>query len=241
MKEEIQRLKDLQDVDLKIGKIEGQMAAGNEKLSSRNESIEKQKAEIAEYEAKLADGEARRRELEAEVEETQLMIKDRQTKLMKVQTNREYQSILKEIDDAKSANRQRDDELVRLLEQAEYLRKKKDDQLAICAEEETQYNEDAAQLAKESAELEAKMDKLQKTRVTKVKKVKAPLLRKYEQIREKRGGVAMVGVNRGVCRGCFMNVPPQLYNELLREDKLHACPTCNRLLYNLPDNDSDNK
>ena len=32
----------------------------------------------------------------------------------------------------------------------------------------------------------------------------------------------MVGVTRGVCYGCYMNVPPQLYNELLREDKLLA-------------------
>ncbi|MDF1578377.1 MAG: C4-type zinc ribbon domain-containing protein [Desulfurivibrionaceae bacterium] len=235
MKEEIQRLKDLQEVDLKIGEIERAMAAGKDKLESRKESIGKQKAEIAEFQARLAEGEARRRELEAEVEDVQLMIKDRQNKLMKVQTNREYQSILKEIDDAKSANRQRDDELVRLLEQSEYLQKKIDDQAALCAEEEAHYNDDSAQLEKAAADLEVRMAKLQKTRVAKVKKVKAALLRKYEQIREKRGGVAMVGVNRGVCHGCFMNVPPQLYNELLREDRLHACPTCNRLLYNLPD------
>jgi len=239
LKEEIQRLKDLQEVDLEIGKIEKEMAAGNEMLSSRKDSIEKHKTDIAEYEAKLEEGETRRRELEAEVEDAQLMIKDRQNKLMKVQTNREYQSILKEIDDAKNDNRQRDDELVRLLEQAEYLQKKKDNQVALCEEEETQYNEDSAKLEKEAAALKTKMAKLLKTRATKEKKVKAALLRKYEQIREKRDGVAMVGVNRGVCHGCFMNVPPQLYNELLREDKLHACPTCNRLLYNLPDSEEE--
>ncbi len=237
MKEEIKRLKALQEVDLKISKIEKEIAAGSEELSSRKESIEKHKADIAENAVKLEGGEVRRRELEAEVEDAQLMIKDRQNKLMKVQTNREYQSILKEIDDAKSGNRQRDDELVRLLEQAEYLEKKKDEQVALCEEEETQYNEDSARLEKESAELDIKMAKFQKTRATKVKKVKAALLRKYEQIRAKRDGLAMVGVNRGVCHGCFMNVPPQLYNELLKEEQLHACPACNRLLYNLPDSE----
>ena len=237
MKEEIKRLKALQEVDLQIGKIERELAAGNDGLNSQKESIEKHQADIAENTAKLEEGEVRRRELEAEVEDAQLMIKDRQNKLMKVQTNREYQSILKEIDDAKSANRQRDDELVRLLEQAEYLQKKNDEQVALCEEEEAQYNEDSAQLEKESVELNDKMAKFQKTRATKVKKVKAALLRKYEQIRAKRDGLAMVGVNRGVCHGCFMNVPPQLYNELLKEEKLHVCPACNRLLYNLPDSE----
>lgn len=237
MKDEINKLKNLQEVDLQISKIEKELAVGSEELSFRKKSIDKHQTDIAANSARLEDGEARRRELEAEVEDGQLMIKDRQNKLMKVQTNREYQSILKEIDDAKTGNRQRDDEIVRLLEQAESLQKKINDQVALCEEEETQYNEDAGQREKAAVELNAQMAKLQKTRDSKIKKVKVALLRKYEQIREKRDGVAMVGVNRGVCHGCFMNVPPQLYNELLREDKLHACPTCNRLLYNLPDSE----
>ncbi len=237
MKEEIKRLKALQEVDLEIGKIERELAAGSDELAVRLKSIEKHKAGIAENTLKLEVVVARQRELEAEVEDAQLMIKDRQNKLMKVQTNREYQSILKEIDDAKSANRQRDDELVRLLEQAEFLEKKKADQIALCEEEEAEYKEDSAQLEKKSAELDAQMAKFQKSRTTKVKKVKASLLRKYDQIRAKRDGLAMVGVNRGVCHGCYMNVPPQLYNELLKEEELHACPACNRLLYNLPDSE----
>ena len=166
-----------------------------------------------------------------------MMIKERQAKLMKVQTNREYQSILKEIEDAKNANRQRDDEMVRLLEQAENLEKKKEEQIALCEEEEAEYKKDSERIGLEAKEQQAKMEKLTKTRTTRVKKVKAALLRNYERIRENRGGVAMVGVNKGVCLGCYMNVPPQLYNELLREDQLHACPTCNRLLYNAPEAD----
>jgi predicted nucleic acid-binding Zn-ribbon protein len=237
LKEEIKRLKALQEVDLQIGKIENEIATGNEELNNRKESIDKQKADIAENTAKLEAGEVRRRELEAEVEDSVLMIKERQNKLMKVQTDREYQSMLKEIDDAKSGNRQRDDELVILLEQDEFLQKKIAEQVVLCEEEETQYNEDFAEREKEAVTLDGKMAKFQKSRASKVKKVKVALLRKYEQIRAKRNGLAMVGVNKGVCHGCFMNVPPQLYNELLREEKLHSCPACNRLLYNLQDAD----
>jgi len=233
LKDEIQGLKNLQEVDLEISKIEKELAVGNAELDDQKSQIETRKKEIASYTEKLEAGQARRRELESEVEEAQMMIKDRQNKLMKVQTNREYQSILKEIEDAKNANRQRDDELVRLLEQAEYLQKKNDEQSAVCAEEEASLAGDAAAKEAAAAKLNTKKDKLAKTRNTKVKKVKADLLRKYEQIREKRDGIAMVGVNNGVCHGCYMNVPPQLYNELLREDKLHSCPTCNRLLYHL--------
>lgn len=235
MKEEIQRLKALQEVDLEIGKVEKKIARGTEELTNRRNSIEKLKTSIAATTDKIEASAARCRELEAEVEDTVQMIKDRQTKLMKVQTNREYQSILKEIDDAKGVNRQREEELIRLQEQAEYLQIKNNEQTALCGEEEAQYQEDANQREKEAVELADKLEKLQKSRETKVKKVKVSLLRKYDMIRAKRNGLAMVGVNRGVCHGCFMNVPPQLYNELLREEELHSCPACNRLLYNMAD------
>jgi predicted nucleic acid-binding Zn-ribbon protein len=177
----------------------------------------------------------RRLQLEGEIQEAQALVKDRQNKMMKVQTNREYQSLLKEIEDAKNGNRQREEELVRLMEQDEYLQKKNDEQSASCAEEEATLAADTSRREAETAKLTAKRQKLAKERDTRAKKVRADLLRKYEQIREKRGGLAMVGVARGVCFGCYMNVPPQLYNELLREDKLHICPTCNRLLYHSPE------
>ena len=66
MKDEIKRLKALQEVDLEIGKVERELAVGSEELSNLQESIEKHKADIAENTAKLEDVGVRQRELEAE-------------------------------------------------------------------------------------------------------------------------------------------------------------------------------
>jgi len=235
LKEQINHLKDLQEVDLEINQIDEEITTGDAELQTQRSSIETCQAAIAESQQKLEEGAARRLQLEGEIQEAQVMVKDRQNKMMKVQTNREYQSLLKEIEDAKNGNRQREEELVRLLEQDEYLQKKNDEQSARCAEEEATLAADTSRREAETAKLTTKRQKLSKERDTRAKKVRADLLRKYEQIREKRGGLAMVGVSRGVCFGCYMNVPPQLYNELLREDKLHICPTCNRLLYHSPE------
>jgi hypothetical protein len=235
LKEQIIHLKDLQEVDLAINQIDGELTTGDAELQEQRGMIEKRQAAIAEFQLKLEEGSARRHQLEEEIQEAQAMVKDRQNKMMKVQTNREYQSILKEIEDAKNGNRQREEELVKLLEQDEFLQKKKDEQAALCAEEEAAMAENASRRETVAAKLTAKRQKLVKDRESRAKKVRADLLRKYEQIREKRDGLGMVGVTRGVCYGCYMNVPPQLYNELLREDKLHICPTCNRLLYHAPE------
>lgn len=235
MKEQINHLKDLQEVDLEINQIDEEITTGDAELQGQRSKIAACQTAIAESRQKLEDGTARRQQLEDEIQEAQALVKDRQNKMMKVQTNREYQSLLKEIEDAKNGNRQREEELVRLMEQDEFLQKKTDEQSALCAVEEEALAANISRRETEAAKLSSKRQKLAKDRDARAKKVRADLLRKYEQIREKRGGLAMVGVARGVCFGCYMNVPPQLYNELLREDKLHICPTCNRLLFYSPE------
>jgi predicted nucleic acid-binding Zn-ribbon protein len=35
-----------------------------------------------------------------------------------------------------------------------------------------------------------------------------------------------------------MNIPPQRYNQLLKGDQLFDCPTCQRIIYHRPEDNS---
>lgn len=60
-------------------------------------------------------------------------------------------------------------------------------------------------------------------------KVRADILRIYTLVYTKRGnGVA--DVSGGVCRGCHISLPPQLYNQILRAERVYQCPNCQRIL-----------
>jgi hypothetical protein len=59
----------------------------------------------------------------------------------------------------------------------------------------------------------------------------AGLLKRYEQIRSRMRGKAVVEVRKGICQGCQVSLPPQLYNELFKGDVLHVCPSCQRILF----------
>ena len=202
MKANISHLRELQAIDLKISTLDKEIAAGSAEIDNRRASLDGHKDTLAQLNAKIAANEQRRRELEAELEAEGDKIKDRQAKLMNVQTNREYQSILKETEDGKKSNTQREEAVVHLMEQIEAL---------------------TAQIEEEN--------KIMKTRESKASAVSASLLKKYTAIRDKRNGLAIVPVTGGVCRGCFMNIPPQLYNDLMKEDKLISCPTCHRIMF----------
>ena len=61
--------------------------------------------------------------------------------------------------------------------------------------------------------------------------IDASLMSRYELIFSRRGGSAVVEVAAGICQGCYMNIPPQLWNEIIRSEKLNLCPSCQRILH----------
>lgn len=235
MKEAIKNLMDLQAIDLDVQKIDEKMADGHGELLTRKKQIEQGQASIIDYKEQFELGEKRRRELEATIADEAERIKDRQTKLMSIQTNREYQSILKEVEDTKQANQQREEELTLLIEQSDLIQKKIEEISKRCAEQEAQLAEDSKRVAQEAAKLESEKQKITKTREAQAKKVDPRYLTRYEMLRTKRNGLAVTGVTRGVCRGCNMNIPPQMFNQLLKEQELLTCPTCNRMMYHQPE------
>ncbi len=235
MKAVIDNLIGLQTIDLQVSKLDEEIAEGAAKLEGRRESIEERMAAIAALNEKVELLEKRRRDLEAESEDELVRVKDRQTKLMNVQTNREYQSLLKEIEDGKKANSERDDELVRLLERVEALREKIVEESNLCKEEESILVQEESEVVKQAGKLAAQKEKIVKMRGDKSGDIVENLLKKYNLLREKRNGLAIVGVCNAVCQGCYMNIPPQMFNELLKGEQLLSCPTCNRMMYYKPE------
>jgi len=226
---------ELQAIDLDVQKLDEKMADGHGELLATKKAIAQGYVLIDEYKEQFAIGEKRRRELEATMADEAERVKDRQTKLMSIQTNREYQSILKEIEDTKAANGQREEELTLLMEQSELIEKKIEEIGKRCAQQELQLESDSQRVAQEVAKLEAEKHKITKARDAQAKKVDHRYLTRYEKLRINRNGLAVTGVTNGVCRGCNMNIPPQMFNLLLREQELLTCPTCNRMMYHQPE------
>lgn len=231
MKDDIAQLRELQEIDLQIIQLDAEIASGNTTLVKRKGAIEKYQEDIAALQQKIDENSKRRRDLEAELEDELSRIKDRQSKLMNVQTNREYQSLLKETEDSKKANKRREEELVALMEQDEALKAKIEEKKNLCTGEETLFTEEREKVEDQAAKLSSKKEKIIKSRKNKSKDVPANILKKYDILKDRRNGIAVVSVTRGVCTGCFMNIPPQLINELLKEEKMHSCPTCHRIIY----------
>ena len=65
----------------------------------------------------------------------------------------------------------------------------------------------------------AEMGELESERKRLVELCDNSLVSRYERIRKQRGGVAVVPVIGGTCKGCQRNIPPQMANNLLTGER----------------------
>jgi predicted nucleic acid-binding Zn-ribbon protein len=129
-----------------------------------------------------------------------------------------------------------EDETLGLLEQVEVLEAQR---------RETQAEVEAAQLAlarareefaRASASLDQEIAQLTARRQELAADMDEVLLRRYERLRESKGGIAVVAVRQGACDGCHVIVPQRLLSRLERDtDLIAACDRCGRLLVVLPE------
>ncbi len=63
------------------------------------------------------------------------------------------------------------------------------------------------------------------------KKISPEVLKRYQFIRKRRSGEALVSASNGTCVGCHMKLQPQNYIRLQRQQTLECCQNCQRILY----------
>jgi len=235
LNEEIKQLTELQIIDLEIAMFDAQISAEQEALAESEKIFDERQGSIIELKEKIEAAEAQRRELEAELSDEVNRIKERQSKMMQVQTNREYQSLLKEIEDSKKSMREKEEEIVTLMETSEANSKIMAEQENLTEDETKTLDAESKKAKKHAASIERKKAKFVKKRKAMAKDINTSVLRKYDMLRKRRNGKAVVGVANGVCQGCFMSIPPQHFNNILKGDRMLDCPTCQRILFHDPE------
>ena len=231
MIEELETLCQVQKIDTKIMENEKKRALGPQRIEELERGIgeAKEKLERGKEVIEELEKERRRKEQELEAEKTQ--VKKSETKLSEVKTNKEYQAMLKEIEAARTANDKTEEELLVLLERIEEL--KKDYQAAVkdLAKSEKEAAEETKRLEKEIRTVDGIVSKLREDRGRLLSGVSGDMKARYAILIEKRAGLAVVNVKNGTCLGCFMNIPPQLFIEVMKNNKFITCPSCNRIFY----------
>jgi uncharacterized protein len=171
------------------------------------------------------------RSLEQEIVDLENKIKRSKARSNEVKNNKEYQAILKEINDLQKEITHKEDSALELMETM--------DQLAVelkALEKDVEKNrkkmeEDKQALQHEAGQLRDRLDRIEKLQAKVRDKMEPELWKRSEVLLQKQAGVAVAPVESGICQVCHLNIPPQKFIELQRDESLMQCPHCHRYIY----------
>lgn len=231
IEEQIQRLVAIQDVEGQIEQAGREIVAMGQTGLALDQELAEREAQLIADQTALDDLKKNYRQLESESADNSQMVIKSKAKLPRVKTNKEYQSILKEIEDIQNKNSAIEDRMIAQLDRIESVEaaiREKQVQLAAfmdacrrkqerLADNVSKQRQKVAQLGERRADISAEAD--------------PKIIVLLEEVKKKVRGSAVVAVQQAICMGCHMNIPAQLFNELQRFDELRFCPHCHRIIY----------
>ncbi|HEY5677808.1 MAG TPA: C4-type zinc ribbon domain-containing protein [Myxococcales bacterium] len=230
-REKLKALEELQKLDLKIRDL----SAEAERHPARLRQIESEKTQarsaLDSARGRLADNERARRQNEQLLQLEREKVRKWEARLNELKTPREYAALARELDIAKKTNQTAEEEIKRLAgEYVEVKAQVEASELAL-VEKESVAEREGAETRTLLEGVSAEMAKLEAERKRLVELCDKSLVSKYERIRKQRGGLAVVPVVGGTCKGCQRNIPPQMANNLLNATEILTCPNCHRFIY----------
>lgn len=155
------------------------------------------------------------------------------TKKSEIKTNKVYTAYLKELDTIEKIKLSVEDKILEIMEElseSDELLKKLETKIK---DEENILEKKREVLDKEKCIAEENVKELLKDREQISKQLDIDLYLEYTELFKTNNGIAVSRAEKEVCTGCNMNIPPQLFVEVISNDNIRYCTTfnCRRFLY----------
>ncbi len=231
LKEELYKLLKLQKFDMTLDELNKTRVAMEEELKRSEMLLNERINRRAELEKIINEKNELQKQKEEELRKEQEAVRKWEARLKEIKKHREYQALHLEIQEAKRANEKLQEEIIELIGEIDGLNL----QLSQLEKEIKEVEEKIARMKNaaqgELSKIMANYTALKKEREEFAKTVDRIVFGKYQLIRTRKGGLCIVEAKDGVCLGCYISLPPQLYNQVLMLKEIVMCPGCQRILY----------
>lgn len=231
VEEKLKQLYELQLIDNELTELEILKGELPIEVGDLEDELAGLETRVKRLESNVKDIEDEIRQNEANIQEANNLITKYNAQLDNIKNNREYESLLKEIElqglDIKIFEKRIKENKIALEKKAETLKHNQDK----VAAKKKDLDLKKIELEKITIDTDKQVKKLNKEAEKLRKNVEERLLKAYDRIRTSyRNGLSVVTVERNSCGGCFNNVPPQLKLEIAQRKKIIACEHCGRIL-----------
>ena len=231
LRDQLELLWELQKIDLDLKDIKEERDRYPKDIRKLDEKKNIEKEKIQKEKEKFESLEKERRQKEGHLNQEQEKIKRAESRMFEVKTNKEYQALLNEIEAIKEASNREEEEILQVLDEIDELKKnfskREKDVTAILEKIEAEKKTIQEKMVQDDEIWKKQMER----REALSKQIESKLYKLYSTLKDKRQGVGVVGVKHETCQGCFVNIPPQMFIEVQKNNALIRCPNCNRVLY----------
>lgn len=231
MDEKLNALLMIQSIDTKFDNISREKEETPKEIEKLRKGLGLLDSAVEQNLSTVEELKKERRKVERELEEIDLKLKKSKLRLNEVKSNREYQAVLKEIEDLKDLTFQKEETVIKWMEEIEIQEKKCADNTVRREESQEEYKSKEKAFSQRIRELDKEVQSLNEKRVQLSPNLDEDLLRRYNGLRSHLKGRVVVPVIDGVCQECHLGIPPQQYNELIKGDSMQSCPHCSRIIY----------
>lgn len=231
MRSQIELLAALQVIDQSLRAKTLELAEGEGRVAALVEAARAQTAAAGTARAEHTALTARQRDLEVKLGAAESKLKDRRMRITRIRNDKELGLAKRELEILKEEVDTLETELLTVMELVEAATAKHQELESVLAHLTAERDAEAPQIKERLAHLATEIERERAERTDLIRTVDGELRRRYEMIFSRRGGLAVVEVREGICQGCRMRVPPQLFNEIQRNEQVILCPSCQRMLY----------
>ncbi len=226
-------LYELQKIDVTSLKVRRRLIQLKDQLTESNE-LKSAQARVEELEAEHKKWQAQQKMAETEAEILATKIAESNDALMggKIHNPKELEALQASVE---SLQRQRTtmettsvEALMKLEELAEQVTAAQNKLTSV----QKNWSSDQAQLTEEDTKLKRVYVALKKQREQVSEGVNKALVQRYEQMRQRKGGVAVATVENDTCGACHVQLPTGVLSTVRNQSESQIlCPTCGRLLF----------
>lgn len=231
MRETIQALTELQlvDDDIRGYKVQRDELASN--LDRLKAILAQMGEDLGDKRDKLAEATHFYNQKQIDLQSDGDRMSKSKQKMASVTRTKEYAAMQRELDNLRRKFSEDELELKRLSEAIEEYKASIAVQEEKLKELEGEVTREEAASADRLGQLDTAIGEIAERKSAITVRIPANLVRRYNRVLAKRDGKAVVPAAGGVCTGCQMKLPAQLFILVQRWERLQDCPNCQRYLY----------
>jgi predicted nucleic acid-binding Zn-ribbon protein len=221
----------LQSLDDELAGLHGALAEAERRLQGDPELLDARRV-LSQEEADLDALRKQQRHVEYEVEAFNSRIARDEGRLYdgSIKNPKELSSLEHEVGLQKAARGKLEDELIELLEATESAEQAREAAFVLVRHLEERWERQQKELTQEAHRLQDAIVRADEKRRAQQDGIPPRALQLYEDLRRRKGGMAVARITGSSCSGCRVSIPDAVRRRVMSPIELAQCPNCERIL-----------